>query len=194
MKHLTADAVAVVELVELGEDLKVVVVNNSKVSYNNSPGKVYTYSIRLCYINTRPMVKIHTTTAYYIMGGDYMCKQIKITEIKNDIQVCNTTLMDNELIITNTSGLTLNNIKISLEGKDYSILSQSIIRERGTFNFPPYQNCLEVGNLAPEESAYFKYTCSSINNLVSLAGNLILTYNLEDDSNNIRYHVSELIK
>ena len=123
-----------------------------------------------------------------------MASPLKIVEINKNIKICSTTLIDSEIIITNSSLYPLKNIRLSLEGQDFSILSQSIIRKRGCINFPPTQNCLDIGNLEPNESAYFEYSFSSSKSLISLADSLILTYNIEDSSNNIRYTISELLE
>ncbi len=122
-----------------------------------------------------------------------MPNPIRITEINKNIKICTHTLIDNEIIITNTSPYPLNNIRLSLEGQDFSILSQSIIRERGTMDYPPHQNYLDIGNLEPEETAYFEYSFSSTKSLVSLASSLVLTYTIDDSSDNIRQTISELL-
>ena len=122
-----------------------------------------------------------------------MSNSIRIIEINKNIKICAHTLIDNEIIITNTSPYPLNNIRLSLEGQDFSILSQSIIRDRGAIDFPPHQNCLELGNLEPEETAYFEYSFSSSKSLISLANSLVLTYTIDDSSDSIRHTISELL-
>ena len=122
-----------------------------------------------------------------------MSNPLRIIEINKNIKICTHTLIDNEIVITNTSLHPLTNIKLTLEGQDFSILSQSLIRERGSMEFSPHQNYLEIGNLEPQESAYFEYSFSSNKSLVSLANNFVLTYTIEDNPNSIRHTISELL-
>lgn len=122
-----------------------------------------------------------------------MPNSFRVIEINKNIQICSNTLIDNEIIITNTSPYPVNNVTLSLEGQDFSILSQSITRERGAMNFSPHENQIKIGNLEPDETAYFEYSFSSTKSLISLANSLVLTYSIDDSSNNIRHTISELL-
>lgn len=85
-------------------------------------------------------------------------------------------LIQNELIITNTSSDYITDLKLIINAPDSSILEQSITRERGSLSFPPETKCLELGNLAPNESACFEYKFTAINDLTSLSSHFTLTY------------------
>ena len=85
-------------------------------------------------------------------------------------------LIQNELIITNTSSDYITDLKLIINTPDSSILEQSITRERGSLSFPPETKCLELGNLAPNESACFEYKFTAINDLTSLSSHFTLTY------------------
>lgn len=95
-------------------------------------------------------------------------------------------LIQNELTITNTSSHYITNLKLIIHTPDSAILEQSITRERGSLSFAPETTCLELGNLAPDESACFEYKFTTTNNLTSLSSHFTLTYT---DLNNA--HITE---
>ena len=122
-----------------------------------------------------------------------MLNPIKVTEINKTIEIHAETLINNELIITNTSNGYINNLKIMIQSGDFSILEQVIIRKRGTLNFSPAESCLELGNLAPEESAFFEYKFTSPINLPSLSSRLTLSYHFEETTEQTKQVVSDLL-
>lgn len=85
-------------------------------------------------------------------------------------------LIQNELRITNTSSQDITNLKLIIHAPRATILEQSITRERGSLSFSPETTCLELGNLAPDESACFDYKFSAADNLTSLSPHFTLTY------------------
>lgn len=122
-----------------------------------------------------------------------MLNPIKVSEINKTIEVSTQTLINNELEITNTSSGYINNLKILIQGNDFSILEQAIIRQRGSLNFSPTENCLELGNLAPEESAFFEYKFISSRSLSSLSSHLTISYSLDSASEERKQIVAELL-
>ena len=85
-------------------------------------------------------------------------------------------LIQNEPKITNTSSEYITNLKLIIHTPDSAILEQSVTRERGSLSFSPETTCLELGNLAPDESACFEYKFTSANHLTSLSSHFTLTY------------------
>lgn len=59
--------------------------------------------------------------------------------------------------ITNVSSDYINDLKLIIEDQEHALLEQLVTRERGSLSFPLDVACIELGNLAPNESAYFKY-------------------------------------
>lgn len=123
-----------------------------------------------------------------------MINPIKVSEINKTIEITAKTLINNELEITNTSSGYINNLKIMIHNSDFSILEQAIIRRRGSLNFSPTENCLELGNLAPDESAFFEYKFTSSSSLYSLCPHLTLSYHLEDAAEETNLTVADLLK
>ena len=122
-----------------------------------------------------------------------MINPIKVSEINKTIEITASTLFNNELEITNTSSGYINNLKIVIQNSDFSILEQAIIRRRGALHFSPTEHCLELGNLAPEESAFFEYKFTSSSSLSSLSPHLTLSYCLEDTPEETKLTVSDLL-
>lgn len=105
-----------------------------------------------------------------------MNKLITISETCITKDSSSNALIQNELIITNTSSQYITDLKLIIQTPDASILEQSITRERGSLSFAPDVKCLELGNLAPDESACFEYKFTSPNHLTSLSPHFTLTY------------------
>lgn len=105
-----------------------------------------------------------------------MQKPITISETCTLKESSADSLIQNELIITNTSSHYITNLKLMIHTPDSAILEQSITRERGSLSFAPETTCLELGNLAPDESACFEYKFTATNNLTSLSSHFTLTY------------------
>ena len=122
-----------------------------------------------------------------------MMNAIKVSEINKTIEITAKTLINNELEITNTSPGYINNLKILIQGSDFSILEQAIIRKRGALNFSPTENCLELGNLAPDESAFFEYKFTSSSSLPSLSSHLTISYYLDNSLEETKMVVADLL-
>lgn len=112
-----------------------------------------------------------------------MQKTITISETCTLKESSADSLIQNELIITNTSSHYITNLKLMIHTPDSAILEQSITRERGSLSFAPETTCLELGNLAPDESACFEYKFTATNNLTSLSSHFTLTYTDLNNSN-----------
>lgn len=112
-----------------------------------------------------------------------MQKPITISETCTLKESSADSLIQNELIITNTSSHYITNLKLMIHTPDSAILEQSITRERGSLSFAPETTCLELGNLAPDESACFEYKFTATNNLTSLSSHFTLTYTDLNNSN-----------
>ncbi|MBU3803809.1 MAG: hypothetical protein H9872_03490 [Candidatus Cellulosilyticum pullistercoris] len=105
-----------------------------------------------------------------------MKKSITISETCTAKNSSSNPFIQNELIITNTSSDYITDLKLIIHTPDSSILEQSITRERGSLSFAPEVKCLELGNLAPDESACFEYKFTAANDLTSLSPHFTLTY------------------
>lgn len=105
-----------------------------------------------------------------------MKKPITISETCTLKESSANALIQNELTITNTSSQYITNLKLIIHTPDSAILEQSVTRERGSLSFSPETTCLELGNLAPDESACFEYKFTAANNLTSLSSHFTLTY------------------
>lgn len=122
-----------------------------------------------------------------------MQKPITISETCTLKEVSSDSLIQNELIITNTSSHYITNLKLIIHTPDSTILEQSITRERGSLSFAPETTCLELGNLAPDESACFEYKFTAINNLTSLSSHFTLSYTDLDSSHMTEKKIVEFL-
>ena len=105
-----------------------------------------------------------------------MEKNITISETCTLKDLSAQALIQNELRITNISSKDITNLKLIIHAPEATILEQSITRERGSLSFSPETTCLELGNLAPDESAYFEYKFTGNDSLTSLSAHFTLTY------------------
>lgn len=105
-----------------------------------------------------------------------MEKNMTISETCTLKDISTHALIQNELRITNTSSKDITNLKLIIHAPEATILEQSITRERGSLSFSPETTCLELGNLAPDESAYFEYKFTGSDTLTSLSAHFTLTY------------------
>ena len=111
-----------------------------------------------------------------------LLKQLEIIEVFSKTYDSATGLIHEQLKITNISSDYINNLKLIIEDQEHALLEQQITRERGSLSFSPTTTCLELGNLAPEESAIFeyKYNAGSLPN--SFTNHISLTYSDKDAS------------
>lgn len=70
-------------------------------------------------------------------------------------------LRKNQIRITNTSDCFINNLKLNISTPDFALLEQTIIRERGSLCYDCVLDSLDLGNLAPDETALFEYKYST---------------------------------
>ncbi|WP_054742689.1 hypothetical protein [Cellulosilyticum ruminicola] len=62
-----------------------------------------------------------------------------------------------QIRITNTSSQFINNLTLNINASDFPFIEQTIIRKRGSLSYDKIQLTLELGNLAPNETALFEY-------------------------------------
>ncbi len=103
--------------------------------------------------------------------------------------------LEGRIIFTNVSNLFLNNVTLNLSIKNSSIIEQSIVRERGALCFDNTDESLIIGNLAPNESAYYYYKLKAedTNNKIDGLDTIKITY-IEENSNLITEVLSNPIK
>ena len=106
-------------------------------------------------------------------------KTLQIIEILKTTEDPATHLVHEQIKITNISTDYINNLKLIIDDKDHALVEQLVTRERGSLSFSPTTTCLELGNLAPNESAYFEYKYTPPSNLapLSFTEHISLTYN-----------------
>lgn len=87
-------------------------------------------------------------------------------------------LQKNQIKITNTSNQFVNNLKLNIDTKDFPLIEQTIIRERGTLHCDKSLCILELGNLAPDETALFEYKYEPIDkkHVLSLLSHIHISY------------------
>lgn len=95
--------------------------------------------------------------------------------------------------ITNISTDYVNDLKLIIDDHDHLLLEQFVKRERGSLSFSPEITCLELGNLAPEESAYFEYKLSNPNALPSFHEQISLTYDSCSPSDNCPKKIADFL-
>ncbi len=88
----------------------------------------------------------------------------------------------NKITITNTSNKFIRDITLinSTSPSDAKLISQYVVRARGSMSFPPTNLCLELGNLEENESLSIVY--EFIADIPSLTSNFRLLYTLDDDN------------
>lgn len=100
---------------------------------------------------------------------------IHISEINKSCEINPTPSLTNELKITNISSEFISDLKLIIRDTN-GILHQCVTRERGTLTFEPHTTYLELGNLGPDESAYFEYKFATPTHLPSLTSSFSLLY------------------
>lgn len=88
----------------------------------------------------------------------------ELTPIFTDIS---TDTIHEQIKITNTSDDYLNDVLLTIDTKNCPLTYQVVKRERGTLDFSPPTLKVELGNLAPNESAYFEYKGKLLNSLIN---------------------------
>ena len=105
-----------------------------------------------------------------------MNNYLTISEITENLDINKPELINKRLKITNTSTQFINNIQLIIDADKLPICEKSIIRTRGSLSLDPSIQCLELGNLAPNETAYFEYKFHSPSNLSSLCEHFSIRY------------------
>ena len=94
-------------------------------------------------------------------------------------------LSKRQIRITNTSSHFLNNLILNIKANDFPIVEQTIIRERGSLSYDKIQFTLELGNLAPDETALFEYKYQNNNIEHTLLKHLQFSYTPDNEATQI---------
>lgn len=94
-------------------------------------------------------------------------------------------LRKNQIRITNTSEHFINNLKLSIDTSDFPLIEQTIIRQRGTLCCDKILHTLELGNLAPDETALFEYKYKTEDTKQSLLDYLHISYTPDNTTHEI---------
>ncbi|MDF2614152.1 MAG: hypothetical protein K0S71_1938 [Clostridia bacterium] len=130
---------------------------------------------------------------YTIVGGDFMSANLKISEVIENIITPSDNCIRAQIKMTNTSNTFINNLKLIIKAKEIAILEKSVIRQRGALSFDAAESELDVGNLAPDETAYFEYAFKPIENINSLSSQMIISYTPEYSDSEVSENVTELL-
>lgn len=106
---------------------------------------------------------------------------ITICETTQKNTLCPSPLISSQIEITNISDQFINNVKLTIHDVPFTICEEAVIRERGALSFDPDTQCLELGNLAPHESAYFEYKFFAPCSHVSLSDHFFISYTADPD-------------
>ncbi len=102
-------------------------------------------------------------------------------------------LMVKQVKLTNISTAYISDLKLLISGTPVPIVESVIIRERGALSFEGNITLLEMGNLAPAETAYFEYTFPSTPEVPSLSNNILLTYHDDCTGKNATSQLNHLL-
>lgn len=117
---------------------------------------------------------------------------IHISEVNKACEISPIPTLLNELKITNISPQFITDLKLIIHDTN-PILQQSVTRERGALTLDPHTSCLELGNLAPDESAYFEYKFSTPNHLSSLTDHFSLMYTEISEDGKSQHKIVDLL-
>lgn len=101
---------------------------------------------------------------------------LEISELTQGHTDCNGFDINAQIKITNVSDCYINDLKLIIQDDKSPIFKKAIIRERGSLVFDLEVNTLPIGNLAPQESAYFEYSFKAPETISSLSDCMALTY------------------
>lgn len=118
-------------------------------------------------------------------GGDNMDNFLHIQE--TTIGTVESNLQKNQIKITNTSGHFINNLKLSIDKVNFPLVEQTIIRQRGTLSYDKDLCLLDLGNLAPDETALFeyKYQVENDKKALSLLNHIHISYTPESTTDEL---------
>ena len=102
----------------------------------------------------------------------------KITKLISQTDDSAARLIHEQIQITNVSSDYIHDLTLLIDDKEHTLVEQLVTRSRGSLSFEPQIKELPLGNLAPQESAYFdyKYTASTPS---SFTEHISLTYSKE---------------
>lgn len=106
---------------------------------------------------------------------------LKVTKLISQTYDPITKLIHEQIEITNVSSDYINDLKLFIDDKEHSLAWQLVTRNRGSLSFEPEIKELNLGNLAPDESAYFDYKYRS-DKPSSFSEHISLTYSKENHS------------
>lgn len=109
-------------------------------------------------------------------------KHLEVIEVFSKTYDQATGLIHEQIKITNISSEYVNNLKLIIEDRQHVLCEQQVKRERGELSFSPTTTCLELGNLAPSESAVFDYKYSSKTLPSFFAHHISLTYSNDNEA------------
>ncbi len=102
-------------------------------------------------------------------------------------------LHKNQIKITNTSNQFINNLKLCIDTNTLPLVEQTIIRDRGALCYSENSHMLELGNLAPDETALFEYQYKTGSEQLehSLLSHIHFSYIPEDTPHEVVEHPIE---
>lgn len=118
---------------------------------------------------------------------------LKISEITENITTLSDIHIRAQIKMTNTSNSYINNLKLIIKAKEIAILEKSVIRQRGSLSFDDEVNELDVGNLAPDETAYFEYAFKPLEDIHSLSSQMTISYTPEYSGSEVSENIVELL-
>lgn len=118
---------------------------------------------------------------------------LKISESTQNTPDPSAHYMKAQLQITNASPSYIHNLKLIVNTKETSILPQCIIRQRGTLCFETPLEEVDVGNLAPDETAYFEYAFKPQEDSSSLSSHILVEYTAENSTDVIYEKINDLL-
>ncbi len=119
---------------------------------------------------------------------------LKISEITEANSAASASPIKAQLKITNASDTYINNLKLIISDHKNAITEQCIIRPRGSLCLDTILDQLELGNLAPDETAYFEYAFKPSEDLFSLSGNMIIRYTPERSEEEICEKIMDFLQ
>lgn len=108
---------------------------------------------------------------------------LNVQEIPLDLD--ENSLSKNQIRITNTSNQFINNLTLNINTADFPLVEQTIIRERGSLSYDKIQFTLELGNLAPDETALFEYKYKNTTTNHTLLTHLQFSYTPDNGATQI---------
>lgn len=118
---------------------------------------------------------------------------LKISETAEKLSQSSEVRIKTQIKITNTSKSYLNNMKLIIKPQDISILEQSVIRQRGSLSYDTLSEQLDLGNLAPDETAYFECAFTPLQNSCTLSKQLSIHYTPDYSTYEIAENITDLL-